>query len=328
MGKSNSSVITGHHNLVSNHLVLPVSVDNLSDHHQATTFGHHDNCDSAHHEEMDELVRHAKPFMTTCLIEYALICAAVSYIMWRNIGNSVRKRSKFRKHNFQIDCSSSTKGLFVGLLFVIITLVSMVIFFTKVRLERNKEALWVFYFSDCVLYVASIIALCSASYKMRKLYYVPHHKGLLLDDILLIIALVGQLMFCIFSIIALTKWELTSFMIVVVSLCRMIEVLLQTVFILIAQRLVAMTPDMQAKKPGREMITFLLLANLAMFLINTFETQKAGANPLTMDFYGQSIWTVIVHSTAPLSIFYRFHSSVCFAEIWKTVYRIKEPDTL
>lgn len=267
--------------------------------------------------------------MTTCVIEYALICAAVMYIMWRNVGITAQKRTKYRKQNFQIDCSSSTRGLFMGLLFVVFTIVSMIIFFTKVQLQKDYEALWVFHFTDCLLYIVSIFALGIAMFRIRTLYYMAHlNKGILLDDILLIVALVGQLMFCIFSIVALTKIDLISSMIVVVSLCRMIEVLMQTTFILTAQRLVAVTPQMQAEKPGRELITFLLLSNLAMFLINTFETQKAGSNQFTIDFYGKSIWTVIVHSTVPLNIFYRFHSSVCFAEIWKSTYRVKDVEAV
>lgn len=307
------------------------SLGNLdTKHFDRSTATVHPTIDCLHvHKEIEGVIRNAKPFMTTCVIEYALICAAVMYVMWRNVGQVAQKRTKFRKQSFQIDCSSSTRGLFVGLLFVVFTIITMIIFFTKVQLQKNIEALWIFYFSDCLLYIVSILALCIAMYKIRNLYYVVQkNKGVLLDDILLIVALVGQLMFCVFSIVALRKIDLTSGMIVVVSICRMIEVLLQTTFILMAQRLVALTPQMQAEKPGRELITFLLLSNLAMFLINTFETQKAGANQLTIDFYGRSIWAVIVHSTVPMNIFYRFHSSVCFAEIWKSTYRVKDVEAL
>ena len=36
-------------------------------------------------------------------------------------------------------------------------------------------------------------------------------------------------------------------------------------------------------------------------------------------------WTLIVHATVPLTIFYRFHSSVCLAEIWKNAYKTRAP---
>lgn len=212
----------------------------------------------------------------------------------------------------------------MGLLFMVFTIVSMIIFFTKTRSEQNYQALWVFYASDSILYIVSIVALVIGMLRLRQLYYAPGQKNtLLLDDILLIVGLIGQLMFCVFSVVPLNSGSLTASMVVMTSLLRMVEVLLQTIFIFFGQRLATMTASAQAKNPGREMVTFLLLTNLSMFLINTFETQKAGSNPLMSEFYGESIWTVIVYSTVPLSIFYRFHSTVCLAEIWKHAYRVK-----
>lgn len=277
---------------------------------------------------MDNLLGNAKPFMTTCLVEYSLICAAFMFILWRNIGHKSRKRSKIHRNNVHVDCSSSTKGLFVGLIFVAFVIISMCIFFTKIQ-EDQSAALWVLQFSDFALYSVSIFAVAAGFWRMRPLTYVQrHHKEGMLDDILLIVGLIGQLMFCVFSMVALNHSDLTSTMIVCVSLLRMVQVLSQTVFILCAQRLMALSPSLQSKKPGREIVTFLLLCNVAMFLINTFETQKASANTLTSDFYGESIWMMIVYGTVPLTIFYRFHSSVCFAEIWKVSYRVKKHDDL
>lgn len=279
-----------------------------------------------HRHAVGALLADVKPFMTTCIIEYSLICSAVVYILWRHIGHVPKMRVRQRKQRFHVDCSSSTKGLFVGLLFMVFTIISMLIFFTKIRSRRNYEALWIFYASDAALYTVSIAAVVIATIRVRKLYYVPgQHDIVLLDDILLIVGLLGQLMFCVFSIVPLNNGSLTATLLVVTSILRMIEVLLQTIFIFFGQRLATLgTAALRDDKPGRELVTFLLLTNLSMFLINTFETQKAGANPLMHEFYGKGIWTVIVHSTTPLSIFYRFHSTVCLAEIWKQAYRVKE----
>lgn len=279
-----------------------------------------------HRHAVGALLADVKPFMTTCIIEYSLICSAVVYILWRHIGHVPKLRVRQRKQRFHVDCSSSTKGLFVGLLFMVFTIISMLIFFTKVRSRRNYEALWIFYASDAFLYTVSIAAILIAMIRLRKLYYVPgQHDIVLLDDILLVVGLLGQLMFCVFSIVPLNNGNVTAALLVVTSILRMVEVLLQTIFIFFGQRLATLhAGQLGDEKPGRELVTFLLLTNLSMFLINTFETQKAGANPLMHEFYGKGIWTVIVHSTTPLSIFYRFHSTVCLAEIWKQAYRIKE----
>ena len=34
---------------------------------------------------MDKLLRDSSPFLFPCTIEYSLICAAVLYVMWKNI---------------------------------------------------------------------------------------------------------------------------------------------------------------------------------------------------------------------------------------------------
>mgnify|MGYP002634052334 CR=1 FL=1 len=79
-----------------------------------------------------------------------------------------------------------------------------------------------------------------------------------------------------------------------------------------------------AKKPGRQAVTFLLVCNLAMWLLNTLETSRTDAHPmmvrkyllllshwlsffnLQVKFYGGSwAWPMISHIAMPLAIFYR-----------------------
>jgi len=40
-----------------------------------------------------------------------------------------------------------------------------------------------------------------------------------------------------------------------------------------------------------------------------------------VDFYGFLPWIIMQRLTLPLCIFYRFHSAVTYAEIWKNTYR-------
>ncbi len=77
------------------HAVLGVSVD-----HDQHTF----SC--LHSEVMGKLLAKSGPFLFPCTIEYSLICAAVLYMMWKNIGTEhqhymqSKRRSKisFRMH--------------------------------------------------------------------------------------------------------------------------------------------------------------------------------------------------------------------------------------
>lgn len=52
--------------------------------------------------------------------------------------------------------------------------------------------------------------------------------------------------------------------------------------------------------------------------------KKVRLNPSQVAYYDASTWAIIQAFTSPLSIFYRFHSSVCLADIWQEVYHYDE----
>ena len=79
------------------------------------------------------------------------------------------------------------------------------------------------------------------------------------------------------------------------------------------------TRENQDEKPGREMVTFLILANIAMYIWDTFEAKGPGYSPRKY-YYGDEFWTVLDHLT--LCIFYRFHASVALVDIWYSAYRV------
>ena len=58
------------------------------------------------------------------------------------------------------------------------------------------------------------------------------------------------------------------------------QVIIQMVFIKDTQRRQVSLPEHERTKPGRQIVTFLLICNLAMWVIYTFETQKVEANPV------------------------------------------------
>uniref|UniRef100_A0A914WZR4 Uncharacterized protein n=1 Tax=Plectus sambesii TaxID=2011161 RepID=A0A914WZR4_9BILA len=123
-------------------------------------------------------------------------------------------------------------------------------------------------------------------------------------------------------------WTVLSFLLVLAHILRLVQVCLQSGLLLLAEKLKIEDVRLRDQKPGKQVITFLLVANVALFLMNTFEAQKAGISPEIVHFYGIQSWVMFVRSCAPLTIFYRFHSSVCFAEVWKHCYTVKEHDDL
>ena len=75
-----------------------------------------------------------------------------------------------------------------------------------------------------------------------------------------------------------------------------------------------------AEKPGRSSVMFLLFASLSLWLMRTFQLREDMKSDLLIKYYGKNAWEVVISICAPLVIFFHFHSSVCFFEIWSHVY--------
>ena len=89
-------------------------------------------------------------------------------------------------------------------------------------------------------------------------------------------------------------------------------------------RRICATRSQQYAKPGRQLITFLLFANITLWILDTFMTHNWITQEIQLNFYGLLAWGVISRISLPLLIFYRFHSCVVLVEIWKNTYRTKE----
>lgn len=72
------------------------------------------------------------------------------------------------------------------------------------------------------------------------------------------------------------------------------------------------------------MITFLLIINLSMWVIYTFALKQAENSDIFIVYYSGLAWKIISNLSLPLIIFFRFHSTVCLADIWTNAYRMHE----
>ncbi|XP_028966978.1 proton channel OtopLc [Galendromus occidentalis] len=283
---------------------------------------------------MGELVQNASPFLFPCTIEYSLICAGVLYIMWKNVGSSrvVFNDSSSattygggkQRHYYQVDCAKANKGLFTGLLVLVLSIISLILFFVLINKPGYRSiAVLEAHIAELLVYVLASLATITALIQVRELRY-NRSRNLDLESILLIVAQSGLYLYNVFSIIGghFDGGESTMLAILTALAC-LIQASLQTMFILDASRRYVNSQDQAERKPGREMVTFLILCNFSMWAINTLETRRADSNPVQMHFYGFWAWTIITHVTAPLVIFFRFHSTVCLCDIWKRAYKVK-----
>ena len=94
-------------------------------------------------ELMGNLVQGASPLLFPCAIEYSLICAAILYVMWKNVAaghdkdwpisshsSAIARRSR---HHYSVDCAKANKGLFAGIFVFVLTIISLIMFFTLIN---------------------------------------------------------------------------------------------------------------------------------------------------------------------------------------------------
>lgn len=141
--------------------------------------------------------------------------------------------------------------------------------------------------------------------QVRQLKY-DGGRNLELDNILLIGAQTGMFIYSTFTIIGgHFTIEKNTVLVLITALASLLQTTCQTMFVLDASRRSCVTPEQIRRKPGRELVTFLLVTNLAMWAINTLEKSRAESHPIQLHFYGLWAWTIITHVSMPLAIFYR-----------------------
>jgi hypothetical protein len=275
------------------------------------------------------------PYLFPCLIEYSLIGAAVAYRTFLNVGKRVAKgdsvdESAGIQYSEPVECHKSNRGLFMGLLMILVTFVGVALFFVFDEDKHKKNiSTGIFLSSEIFLFVISIIACIIGLCYTKGLAYIGLLDEDFFDDKLLLIAQMGVYLLStcvvISSVTALIQHGenghvTLSVMYLCMATLNFIESTIQTVFILDGLRRCAATDEQMAQKPGRGVITFLLVCNLAMWIVNTFEIKKAEVVDIHVDFFQYLPWSIIMHLCLPLVIFYRFHSSVCLSDVWHNAY--------
>lgn len=107
-----------------------------------------------------------------------------------------------------------------------------------------------------------------------------------LNDILLRISAFGLFIYSVFSVIAgaLNSYinpDDQNLLVTVTSSVAILQVILQLLFIADVTRRRVHLPEHDRTKPGRQIVTFLLICNIALIAVYTFEAQKVIANPVS-----------------------------------------------
>ncbi|XP_064645205.1 proton channel OtopLc-like [Lineus longissimus] len=299
------------------------------------------NCHQTH-----TLSDRSAPYLFPCLIEYSLIGAAVAYRTFLNVGKRVAKgdsvdESAGMKQSVEpVECHKSNRGLFLGLIMLLITLVSVAMFFVFEEDKQKKDiSTGIFLSSEIFLFVVSSCACIVGFFYTHRLSFIGLRDSDFFDDKLLLIAQMGVYLLSTCVVISSVTFLFSDpdreghmtlpIMYLSMASLNFVQSSIQTVFILDGLRRCAGTDDHMTKKPGRAVITFLLVCNLAMWTVNTFEIKKAEVvADIHVDFFRYMPWSIIMHLCLPLVIFYRFHSSVCLSDVWHNAYVKRETQNI
>ncbi|CAG2167480.1 unnamed protein product [Oppiella nova] len=263
---------------------------------------------------MGTILSDASPYLYPFIVEYSLIGAAFLYVMWSTIGKG--KRNNLCNGNdststptspigvgLQVDnlsttssntyssnspalysCLGSSKGLFSGFLFLAISVTSLIIFFVLVHNPNYKlMATLISDISHSVLLILSCAAILLGFIKTRRLKFQPGVSETAdggLRDLLLRVAAFGLYTYSLFGVIA-GSMELNSIrhlLVLVTSTLTIVQITLQSLFI----SDVVCRKRNSHKQPGRQLITFLLINNLTLWIVYTFEMQKVEASPVQL----------------------------------------------
>lgn len=225
-----------------------------------------------------------------------------------------------------MDCVGASKGLFFGLLLLVASLICLILFFVLIHHpDLGLLAIYLADVSHCAIMALAVLATIIGFIRVQSLKFKAEEQSDL-NDILLRVSAFGLFTYHTFSVIAGSLAAFThepNLLVMVTGILAVFQVMLQMLFIADVSRRRVHLPEHDRSKPGRQIVTFLLICNVTMWVIYTFEVPKVAANPVQIDFYGYLPWALVQRITVPLCIFHRFHSAVTLAEIWKTSYKAR-----
>ena len=291
------------------------------------------------------LSRLTSPYLYPCLAQYSLICVAVVAAMWVSVSTEHRQlRSRGDKlfssscHRYSVDCNGSHAGLFCGVVMVVITIVSVILGFVFSNVSHNQLELsgLVRSLSDLALYSIALVAVLVGTCQIRSVSSPslspspsPHNSyswslaydgsgSNFLSKIILISSQSGVLLFAVSSALFCEHRSLQSLLSLGSHLVIILQTLLQTLFITDAGHRSVFTSGQLRRKPGRQVVSFLLVINLTLWVVNIIHSSQ-----INFQDYQQWFWPIIMHFSLPLCILYRFYSAVNLYDIWSKAFQFR-----
>ena len=200
------------------------------------------------------------------------------------------------------DCSSSNYGMFSGVVLILAVVVCSLVILTMGESSHYETETQIG--NLLRLSVMTILTLASIyGYYVVSLLDVNPNPISFLDDLLLFFCLPSFFFFFIlWTAHLIAKPDPIGFL---TEIMMCLQVLIQTPMIIDGLRRCTNDPLVAQKMPGRNAITFLIVANLGVYIMESLLIKSYDYQKPKIDFYGADGWTVLSHITLPICVFYR-----------------------
>ncbi|CAB3363060.1 Hypothetical predicted protein [Cloeon dipterum] len=280
----------------------PVSADHIS---QVISLHECLNANS-----LGQLWTSATPFLTPFIVQFSVISAAVTFVMGLKVGQ--------RRHIFKggskgsssscsgsVDCNSSSRGLFLGLLCVVAGVVVIIVFFV-VRGDPNFPPHLPFWLSvgtqGSLLALAAALSLVGIA-QVRRLS-ASSSEPPRIDRLLSKASSFGVVAYSIFTMAAgvgrVLEMQRTddpedgrAAALIAYCAVQLLHVALQTGMMDELSRRQCSSRGQIISRPGRQIVTCLLCLNGIMWVFDSLVTFSWVSQELQLNFYGVLTWGVI-----------------------------------
>ncbi|CAF0750746.1 unnamed protein product, partial [Didymodactylos carnosus] len=297
------------------------------------------------------------PYLFPFTVEYTLMSFTLFLIIWQNLGRKLSSKTTNHEHHndnastvitddginknchkhhgddehehvFNVNCQKSIRGLFTGFLILAGTIMTIITYFIYKNVDKQSE-IFDSYLSVMMSKCSQLVLNCLMfgviilGYIHTRQLKIRWHTTIVFDEVLVIFSSLGTYLFAIFSLLSAAfsnHIQVLELLTLIVSILQIIECTLQTLFILDGLRRRANTHKAKREKPGREFVALLIVLNISLWLLDTFISKKMETNQIQVQFYDKITWAIIHTLAAPLSMFYKFHSSVCLSDMWQAIY--------
>jgi len=226
-------------------------------------------------------------------------------------------------NNFSVDCKKTINGLFIGIFALLLTIISIILYFIYMEKEA-KIAIIISEITQVSLLVPSLFVIIAIFITLKKSgYKYRNQQKMCYNSLLTIVGLAGVYLYGLYSIIALITLKEKTYVNIIslfIQIFSIIESTLQSGLIINGLKMHSEDILNLKNKPGRSLITLLILLNLCMWLSENMRFKNYDMNIIQMDYYGIVFWSTVNRILSPLSIFFRFHASICLSDIWKILY--------